>query len=51
MEEFFKGLLERARYYEEFENFRVSGFSDQARKVQNLDPKKTTWPEYPKVSP
>lgn len=35
MEKFFKGLIERARYYEQFESFRAAPMvSEQVRDVQ-----------------
>ena len=34
MEEIFKGLVERARYYEQFESFRNTNLSGQFGNVQ-----------------
>lgn len=34
MEEIFKGLVERAHYYEQFESFRNAGLSGQFGNVQ-----------------
>ncbi|WP_255334821.1 hypothetical protein [Methanosarcina sp. KYL-1] len=37
MEEFFKGLVERAQYYEQFESFRNANFSRQLREMPAMD--------------
>lgn len=37
MEEFFKGLIERARYYEQFESFRDMQISGKVRTGRNPD--------------
>ncbi len=44
MEEVFKGLVERARYYEQFESFRNTNLSGQFGNVQlmNLKVKAST---------
>jgi hypothetical protein len=40
MEEFFKGLAERARYYEQFESFRASYVSRQLSEIPEAIPEK-----------
>lgn len=37
MEEIFKGLLERAQYYEQFESFRNINYTGQFGDIQQMD--------------
>lgn len=37
MEEIFKGLVERAQYYEQFENFRNTYISGQFGEIPGMD--------------
>jgi hypothetical protein len=37
MEEIFKGLVERSRYYEQFESFRNTGISGQLGDISGMN--------------